>query len=915
MSLFSINTYNDEYKSSFSQITASDSVICKASLHNDCVLSSCETIIQNISELSGSVNNLANLSNSLSNLSARAENNFNVQSNFDIYTYSISTNDAKTIEAPDKVQMNMLSTTLNDALQSSGSETISKYFNFLQTTIRYNTNVRSLYSILKPGKIITINDVYVLFSQIAGILEKIKLFRWNYYFSINSFKGGLYLHNCANIYPELPVLSSQKNSFYSAALVSPYTTNANIKVFEDHSGTITENVADASGRNKLIASSVEKVDISLLNNNVLIFTDEYTDDIQTIDTTNAEGSNGQCRVFKKITTNTYPLQQKLNSIYQLFGLSAGNVLSYKKVKQAISYLFELWQCNLQVFQCDFYSCHYNCHGNAINNNNPGVNDTSIVYYTFSITCTRVDSSFDDSEFKNVLNLFSFQPYKATYSFKRTNTIPYNPKIDEVSIEIPYLEYLGNDSSTIPISVECEITDIPNLGDTKKFIVFPGIRTIGNFNSNQSITLKVQDFDTSFVKEDLANNLISCIGNLNFKFSYANTGSTKERSIADPDNCRLIDRVTRSTSISPGDIYIDIDSSIASWLDMSKRENATFSLNYQPQPIVQYKENGTWVDVDDSNFEYSWLESDDKDLGTVYVIAKSESKYDGIRTASYSIGRLPKIELSNPDVSGISAGYIGAIDDIYIDDDLTVRQPPVSVLEKLDGVIYKSNDTATSAAFYKLFNLTYNGSGSVGNAYVILKPAEYIAGKYGESYYIGEKQLATYRIKQRTSLPQDINIGNLKLRHVTPINVIGLESDASKTSVVGNANFIDTTSESFNVPTTAPDSRYRQLVFTANDLPSDYEDYIVQYKIVRPSTDAEYFTTYIGVELNDGTTLANTVIAARLKKGGSEYADDYAEGVLKFKITKDNANRSIVCSVIPLSPNADKLRNVRLGLYY
>ena len=85
--------------------------------------------------------------------------------------------------------------------------------------------------------LITFNDVFSLLEKFTTILESLKLLSFSFTFKSKKFVGNMKIHNCSNVFPELPV-DADKDPYqiqhYSAILASPFYTKTIIDKDESY---------------------------------------------------------------------------------------------------------------------------------------------------------------------------------------------------------------------------------------------------------------------------------------------------------------------------------------------------------------------------------------------------------------------------------------------------------------------------------------------------------------------------------------------------------------------------------------------------------------------------------------------------------------------------------------------------------
>ena len=78
----------------------------------------------------------------------------------------------------------------------------------------------------------------------------------------------------------------------------------------------------------------------------------------------------------------------------------------------------MWHHNIQVYQCDFYACHYNCHVNSFENS-ADVTDRIPTRFVFNIKCQM---DYDTVNSTTLKNLITMPEYQNKYVFSYTGPI-------------------------------------------------------------------------------------------------------------------------------------------------------------------------------------------------------------------------------------------------------------------------------------------------------------------------------------------------------------------------------------------------------------------------------------------------------------------------------------------------------------
>ena len=505
---------------------------------------------------------------------------------------------------PDKVQQDMISTMYSSLLidstatkESKKLDTISEIQNSTIELLEEGYNKINITDIIsRRNSIITTASLQNFLISFASILEKLKFFQCNLYYKQLRFDGKMAFHNTVNVYPELPAFNdAEDNVFYSAVLASPLAKYYAVDM-------------STSSFLKTIFSLTDEANtqINTITNQKLVYTNVNYNTYQSFDVMSFNGTNGRIDCFPKITTKDFDLKSYVNFVIDTFNIKPGIKISAKKVKQAILFLLDIWQRNIQTFQIDLYLCHYNCHTNNLLEDT--LTDSLIQDYYYKVEHVIQFDTFP-AGIIDVIDLVSHTKYykfaSSAPASRSTNESDYHAARDRVPIELTYPIYTGSNLDTdIPVTVKCIVTNI--FGNTT-----PGNTKIINSQEVYHITrnvntiqLEVQDqgYDSSdnlCPGKDITsptqrtsfseNNVINCVGDIQFIFSFLNTKLTKvyQLEIGNP-------YLNDVSEIKTGYIYqIDSNTDFAaqpSYINMAKRqvfghqETLPYATTYQPSPI-------------------------------------------------------------------------------------------------------------------------------------------------------------------------------------------------------------------------------------------------------------------------------------------------------------------------------------------
>lgn len=597
--------------------------------------------------------------------------------------------------------------------------------------------------ITDKNSIITVQSLYTLFHQYASILEHLKILQYSFYFKSTSYDGYMSLYKCQGVFPDLPskISTTETPSYYSAVLVSPFAQHNKVQVYNNYS-TLKHVDFESSFNCQQIAKTATAIPINSIGVNSLIYTMDDTSDDPTFDLQSDAGSNGFWTYFRNITTNTYNLTDKISEIFELFNIKQNTVLTSKNVKLAILYLIEMWHHNIQVYQCDFYACHYNCHVNSFENS-ADVTDRIPTRFVFNIKCQM---DYDTVNSTTLKNLITMPEYQNKYVFSYTGPIvaggsasdftSYIPETDAQYIQIPYPYYSGDQAiENVFLTATCTISRVFNGSKTTEnsFIInIPDLKeiSIGN-TSNNILELSVEHLywklDASTFPQDIANGILSCAGDIDITFGKYDSESSPYN-IA--ENGYL-------ENIPIQQIYPDTaNTTTPAWFNPTARGNAVWTNIAEPKPNVYYKfaNETTYTNLGNgvANFSYSWKFNQQlgKNTAVVTVIPKTatatnpkiKNSLGGQLTSRFEIVNLTRISLTNvnvvfslvnPDEKYVLSGKKGAA---------TSFTPEIQFTEGRNAII-------GNAALEQLFAITYINNDRAGKATIHIEPNSGLGSVY------------------------------------------------------------------------------------------------------------------------------------------------------------------------------------------
>lgn len=821
-SLSAINaTDNDhaEYDQHIRQISSN--------IASDSVLSVMYDMFSDLSTLSDCIQSFYDQLDKSENLiSVRSNSIFEAPAGFLVHQCPIKATDSfsRSGSAPDNVQMTMISSMLVESLQGNELQqtTLLELGNEIPDTSKTAANLNLFEVQPKKSSLLMSNNIKVLFLQLMTILEKLKIFVYTCSFKQTYFNGQMSIHNCVNVYPELPVdVENNKTTHYAAVLTSPFAKHYDSRITKSQSL-------------KRIFQTGSETSINAVTFDTLIYTDQAESDYPTFDITSSEGSNGKLMYFKKITTETYDLKSQLTDIIQMFGLVSGNLISKKKVLQAIAYIFELWQQNLKVFQCDFYVCHYNCHTNGLTKSDAA--DPAIRDYYYTITHELNASSFpsellDNIEFASLQTSYRFISSRTSES--ASDESKYNPVTDRVPIVMTYPMYTGlTPSLRIPVRVEARITKLYPSDDmaNHKTVYYNTPYFLNSTVNNIQLSVQDQGLNTNgelvpgysahhpvTVDDIYSNNILSCPGNITFEFFYDTSSEHKIYTLTDDKlRCKASDipvkgiyetfedtgtdkpefinmdyrgsqqfRTQQCPVLSDFDIYYHYDSNPSNTADPNYWTKLEPYLSVYTYNIANPEYNPDLPESEESNPKYitltarTLITSDDAQghswntstgLGVKPAWTFSYENSTVVRNSEDDKNAVVTIiPVYESMFGGVLTASYGISQLQLLDLNSTNMDIDFTALAKSEMDSYQEgNGPFTPEVYVKegdvevpindYWEVEYLNNEMAGTATVIVKPTKRNEGKFGECYYSNVKTLM-FTIKPRPSADDPRVIGN------------------------------------------------------------------------------------------------------------------------------------------------------------
>lgn len=225
------------------------------------------------------------------------------------------------------------------------------------------------------SSIIFAQDIVAILNNLMGILTNIRKLHCNIYTKIIRFAGSMNVYACTDCILR-DVDKDSHSQWYVAVIIGPYCS----QMFVNPTLPDNDSSMDSYKYSRSIsAKSQNRTTIEIDNNNLnsLAYITDIASDLPTFDVASSTGSNGVFTVYREMHADTFDLKRHID--VESFGIKSGNIISGERLVAAISYIFELWQKNIKLLQCNYFVCHLNCHGNSINEELGEILQTNLVY--------------------------------------------------------------------------------------------------------------------------------------------------------------------------------------------------------------------------------------------------------------------------------------------------------------------------------------------------------------------------------------------------------------------------------------------------------------------------------------------------------------------------------------------------------